>query len=112
MPRDWMPTTSYDAAAGVARAGGYTGQGVATANLWRILTDLISGAVTPLTQLPTVTHRSPAGSRSRCAGSGSATPRRGLPASTGMPSGQARRLPDARWWSGLAATKLGEESAL
>ena len=27
MPRDWMPTTSYDAAAGVARAGGYTGQG-------------------------------------------------------------------------------------
>ena len=44
MPRDWMPTTSYDAAAGVARAGGYTGQGVATANLFgRILTDLISG---------------------------------------------------------------------
>ena len=44
MPRDWMPTTSYDAAAGVARAGGYTGSGVATANLFgRILTDLISG---------------------------------------------------------------------
>jgi glycine/D-amino acid oxidase-like deaminating enzyme len=60
MPRDWMPTTSYDAAAGVARAGGYTGQGVATANLFgRVLTDLISGAVTPLTQLPTVNHRSP-----------------------------------------------------
>ena len=60
MPRDWMPTTSYDAAAGVARAGGYTGQGVATANLFgRILTDLISGEVTPLTQLPTVNHRSP-----------------------------------------------------
>jgi glycine/D-amino acid oxidase-like deaminating enzyme len=60
MPRDWMPTTSYDAAAGVARAGGYTGSGVATANLFgRILTDLISGAVTPLTQLPTVNHRSP-----------------------------------------------------
>jgi glycine/D-amino acid oxidase-like deaminating enzyme len=60
MPRDWMPTTSYDAAAGVARAGGYTGSGVATANLFgRILTDLISGAVTPLTRLPTVNHRSP-----------------------------------------------------
>jgi glycine/D-amino acid oxidase-like deaminating enzyme len=60
MPRDWMPTTSYDAAAGVARAGGYTGQGVATANLFgRILTDLISGEVTALTQLPTVNHRSP-----------------------------------------------------
>jgi glycine/D-amino acid oxidase-like deaminating enzyme len=60
MPRDWMPTTSYDAAAGIARAGGYTGQGVATANLFgRILTDLIRGEVTPLTQLPTVNHRSP-----------------------------------------------------
>jgi glycine/D-amino acid oxidase-like deaminating enzyme len=60
MPRDWMPTTSYDAAAGVARAGAYTGQGVATANLFgRILTDLISGDITPLTQLPTVNHRSP-----------------------------------------------------
>jgi glycine/D-amino acid oxidase-like deaminating enzyme len=60
MPRDWMPTTSYDAAGGVARAGGYTGQGVATANLLgRILTDLISGEVTALTQLPTVNHRSP-----------------------------------------------------
>jgi glycine/D-amino acid oxidase-like deaminating enzyme len=60
MPRDWMPTSSYDVAAGVARAGGYTGQGVATANLFaRILTDLISGEVTPLTQLPTVNHHSP-----------------------------------------------------
>ena len=60
MPRDWIPTTSYDAAAGVARAGGYTGTGVATANLFgRILTDLISGDVTPLTQFPTVNHRSP-----------------------------------------------------
>jgi glycine/D-amino acid oxidase-like deaminating enzyme len=60
MPRDWMPTTAYDAAAGVARAGGYTGSGVATANLFgRILTDLISGAVTSLTRLPTVNHHSP-----------------------------------------------------
>ncbi|MBA2595176.1 MAG: FAD-dependent oxidoreductase, partial [Chloroflexia bacterium] len=60
MPRDWMPTTAYDAATGVARAGGYTGQGVATANLFgRILTDLIRGEVTALTQLPTVNHCSP-----------------------------------------------------
>ena len=60
MPRDWMPTTAYDAAAGVARAGGYTGSGVATANLFgRILRDLIYGDVTPLTQLPTVNHQSP-----------------------------------------------------
>lgn len=60
MPRDWMPTTSYDVAAGVARAGGYTGQGVATSNLFgRILTDLIAGEISDLTQLPTVNHRSP-----------------------------------------------------
>lgn len=60
MPRDWMPTTSYDAAAGIARAGGYTGQGVATSHLFgRILTDLITGEITALTQLPTVNHRSP-----------------------------------------------------
>jgi glycine/D-amino acid oxidase-like deaminating enzyme len=60
MPRDWMPTTSYNAAAGVARAGGYTGSGVATANLFgRILTDLITGKITRLTRLPTINHRSP-----------------------------------------------------
>jgi glycine/D-amino acid oxidase-like deaminating enzyme len=60
MPRDWMPTTSYDAAAGVARAGGYTGQGVATTNLFgRILTDLITEQKTALTELPTVNHQSP-----------------------------------------------------
>ena len=60
MPRDWMPTTSYDAAAGIARAGGYTGSGVATAHLFgRIMADLIAGEITPLTQLPTVNHRSP-----------------------------------------------------
>jgi glycine/D-amino acid oxidase-like deaminating enzyme len=58
-PRDWMPTTSYDPAAGLATARGYTGQGVATANLaGRILTDLITGADSPLTKLPTVNHRS------------------------------------------------------
>ncbi len=60
MPRDWMPTASYDPATGIARAGGYTGQGVAATNLFgRLLTDLISGDATPLTRLPTVNHRSP-----------------------------------------------------
>jgi hypothetical protein len=60
MPRDWMPTTSYDAAAGVARAGGYTGSGVATTNLFgRVMADLITGAISPLTRLPTVNHHSP-----------------------------------------------------
>ncbi|HEX3723784.1 MAG TPA: FAD-dependent oxidoreductase, partial [Nitrolancea sp.] len=60
MPRDWMPTMSYDPATHVATARGYTGQGVATANLsGRVLTDLITGTHSALTELPTVDHQSP-----------------------------------------------------
>jgi glycine/D-amino acid oxidase-like deaminating enzyme len=59
VPRDWMPTMSYDPASGVATARGYTGQGVATANLsGRTLADLILGRDTPITSLPTVNHKS------------------------------------------------------
>jgi len=59
VPRDWMPTMSYDAKSGVATARGYTGQGVATANLsGRTLADLILGRDTAITRLPTVNHRS------------------------------------------------------
>jgi len=58
-PRDWMPTMSYDPSKGVATARGYTGQGVATANLsGRTLADLILGRDTSITRLPTVNHRS------------------------------------------------------
>jgi glycine/D-amino acid oxidase-like deaminating enzyme len=58
MPRDWMPTMSYDPAEGVATARGYTGQGVATANLsGRTISDLILGRDTDVTRLPTVNHR-------------------------------------------------------
>ena len=57
MPRDWMPTMSYDPAQGIATARGYTGQGVATANLsGRTLADLILGLDTAVTRLPTVNH--------------------------------------------------------
>jgi glycine/D-amino acid oxidase-like deaminating enzyme len=57
MPRDWMPTMSYDPASGVATARGYTGQGVATANLsGRTLADLILDRQTDITRLPTVNH--------------------------------------------------------
>jgi glycine/D-amino acid oxidase-like deaminating enzyme len=57
MPRDWMPTMSYDARTGLATARGYTGQGVATANLsGRVLTDLITGEQSDLTTLPPVNH--------------------------------------------------------
>jgi len=60
VPRDWMPTMAFDPASGVATARGYTGQGVATANLsGRVLTDLITGTTSPLTALPMVNHRSP-----------------------------------------------------
>ncbi|CAN5769195.1 FAD-dependent oxidoreductase [soil metagenome] len=58
-PRDWMPTMSYDPSQGVATAHGYTGQGVATANLsGRTLADLILGRRTGITHLPTVNHES------------------------------------------------------
>ena len=59
VPRDWMPTMSYDPKIGVATARGYTGQGVATANLsGRTLADLILGRDTAITHLPTANHRS------------------------------------------------------
>lgn len=55
MPRDWMPTMSFDRAAGVATARGYTGQGVATSNLsGRVLADLITEQDSDLTLLPMV----------------------------------------------------------
>ena len=58
VPRDWMPTMSYDPATGIATASGYTGQGVATANLsGRVLADQITGTESALTTLPTVGHR-------------------------------------------------------
>jgi glycine/D-amino acid oxidase-like deaminating enzyme len=58
VPRDWMPTMSYDPSRGVATARGYTGQGVATANLsGRTLADLILGRDTGITHLPTVNHQ-------------------------------------------------------
>ena len=60
VPRDWMPTMSFNRTTGIATARGYTGQGVATTNLsGRVLTDLILGKKSDLTLLPTVGHRSP-----------------------------------------------------
>jgi glycine/D-amino acid oxidase-like deaminating enzyme len=60
VPRDWMPTVSHDPATGIASARGYTGHGVATANLaGRTLAARITGADSPLLKLPLVDHRSP-----------------------------------------------------
>ena len=58
-PRDFMPTIAYDRKENIATARGYTGQGVATANLaGRILADLITGVESAITELPPVGHRS------------------------------------------------------
>jgi glycine/D-amino acid oxidase-like deaminating enzyme len=58
--RDWHASATYDAATGIARAGGYVGDGLSTTNLaGRTLADLITGARSPLTALPWVDHASP-----------------------------------------------------
>lgn len=60
MPRDWIPQIGFEPARGLAYAYGYTGHGVATANLaGRTLADLITGRESELTALPLVSHRSP-----------------------------------------------------
>ncbi|MEO5900331.1 MAG: FAD-dependent oxidoreductase [Ilumatobacteraceae bacterium] len=58
-PRDWWCSVGLDRATGLAWAGGYVGDGVATSHLaGRTLTDLITGTASPLTELPWVDHRS------------------------------------------------------
>jgi glycine/D-amino acid oxidase-like deaminating enzyme len=60
IPRDWYPSCGYDRRTGMAWAGGYVGDGVATTNLaGRTLSDLITGADTPIVHLPWVQHASP-----------------------------------------------------
>ncbi|HWA68150.1 MAG TPA: FAD-dependent oxidoreductase [Mycobacteriales bacterium] len=60
VPRDWMPSVRFDPVSGIARAGGYVGDGVACSALaGETLADLILGRDTDLTRLPWVGHRSP-----------------------------------------------------
>ena len=55
VPRDWCAAVHLDPATGLGWAGGYTGHGVAAANLaGRTLADLILGRATELTALPWV----------------------------------------------------------
>lgn len=58
--RDWHTCVEYDPARGFGWAGGYSGDGVATANLaGRTLRDLVLGRDGELVDLPWVGHRSP-----------------------------------------------------
>jgi glycine/D-amino acid oxidase-like deaminating enzyme len=60
VPRDWCATVIMDPRTGMGWAGGYSGHGVAAANLaGRTLADLVRGVPSPLTTLPWVGHRSP-----------------------------------------------------
>ena len=59
VPRDWFASVGLDRRTGLAWAGGYVGDGVATSNLaGRTLADLILGRETELLRLPWVGHRS------------------------------------------------------
>ena len=59
VPRDWCASVTYHAASGIGWAGGYTGHGVAAANLaGRTLADLVVGVSSDLTSLPWVGHHS------------------------------------------------------
>lgn len=59
VPRDWHASVNFDAASGVAWAGGYVGDGLSTTNLaGRTIADLITGHDSDLTELPWVNHRS------------------------------------------------------
>ncbi len=61
VPRDWCASVGLDQGTGLAWAGGYVGDGVATTNLaGRTLADLITGTESELTRLPWAGHRSPA----------------------------------------------------
>lgn len=58
VPRDWCSTVHLDHATGLGWAGGYTGHGVATANLaGRTLRDLVLRRESELTVLPWVHRR-------------------------------------------------------
>jgi glycine/D-amino acid oxidase-like deaminating enzyme len=60
IPRDWYPSVSFDRGTGLAHAGGYVGDGVATSNLaGRTLADLITGRESDLVHLPWLGRRSP-----------------------------------------------------
>jgi glycine/D-amino acid oxidase-like deaminating enzyme len=105
VPRDWFSSVGHDPATGLAWAGGYVGDGVASSNLaGRTLADLITGTPSELVELPWVQHRSPdwepepwrwLGVRAAAA----------LPASIDRGEARTGRRPPVRTW--LASRLLG-----
>jgi glycine/D-amino acid oxidase-like deaminating enzyme len=60
IPRDWYPSVHYDRTTGLARAGGYVGDGVATTNLaGRTLAAEILDLDSEVRSLPWLTRQSP-----------------------------------------------------
>jgi glycine/D-amino acid oxidase-like deaminating enzyme len=60
MPIDWTPAVRFDQASRIAFAGGYTGQGVSTANLaGQMLAGMINGHATGFESLPFAQRKSP-----------------------------------------------------
>jgi len=60
MPMDWTPAVRFDAGTRIGFAGGYTGQGVATANLaGQMLAGTIEGRKSGYEELPFANRRSP-----------------------------------------------------
>ncbi len=58
VPRDHMPTMGFNPQTKVALSCGYTGEGVAAANLGgRVLADLITETDSDLTRLPMASHK-------------------------------------------------------
>jgi glycine/D-amino acid oxidase-like deaminating enzyme len=61
MPMDWTPAVRFDRETRIAFAGGYTGQGVSTANLaGQMLAGMIAERTTGFESLPFAQRRSPA----------------------------------------------------
>ena len=59
MPMDWTPAVRFDPTSKIAFAGGYTGQGVSTANLaGQMLAGMINGHATGFESLPFAQRRS------------------------------------------------------
>jgi glycine/D-amino acid oxidase-like deaminating enzyme len=105
VPRDWFSSVGFDRSSGLAWAGGYVGDGVASSNLaGRTLADLITGAATNLTDLPWVQHRSPDWEPEpvRWLGVRAAS---ALPASIDRAENRTGRTPALRMW--LASHLLG-----